>query len=336
MKKIKVISFLMILALLTGCQKKEAAIKKPPFANYKKNVTYGNFITEYNSLVSPFAVLSATGNDDTPSFTFNGKRTALSSSSHKRSGDNSKEMVLDSRTVNMTTTSSGSYDNNNFIFEYKGTNKTITNNQYYNKEMTNESAVEETSNFQLEKNDKEPSTINIFNKSNHALSDSMMASELFAKTSSIVATKSLYYSSSNIPTNDEWELIGEQLRTKYRFYVDDGLLTMIFKDSIEVETKNIDPSQELNTASETKKDINLTIQFSVKNDELKYMEYYSTTTSVKDITYIENKAIINLEESTIIQSIESSIKIDSSVSLSREDSSAYYEAVEKLTSLYFI
>ena len=54
MKKIKVISFLMILTLLTGCQKKETAIKKPPFANYKKNVTYGNFITEYNSLVSPF------------------------------------------------------------------------------------------------------------------------------------------------------------------------------------------------------------------------------------------------------------------------------------------
>lgn len=337
MKKIRIISLFVLMFTLASCQESKAVgIDRPTFSNYKNEVSYASFIESLNSAVSSFAISPSIANEESKSFSFEGKRQSTKTESNKNSGKG-KEMVNKTVTTDLTTTAKGSFDKNNYLFDYEGNNKEVVNSKIVNNEQNYEIATDTNHKFQLQitETKEEEKVVSIFNKNSHILTETDVAEDKLNSLTVGVAEASIFYSSYNIPSSDTWSALSDEAKAKYHFYVDSTTFTLSFQDQVDVERKEVLPSGEERVISQTKRDDNLLMQFVFTQSDVKYHEYHTNDSMHKVNEFLNNFISTDTTESKSVIAVDSYIKLDETISLTAESSDGYYEGDESLNALYF-
>lgn len=336
MKKMSVVTLLIVPFLLCSCSQEKTGIEKPSFSSYKNLVSYGEFVEKYNSLFETFGVSPLLENENSKSFSFAGKRVLNKTDSTTLSGKG-KEVVAEHVITDLNTNVSGSYDQTNSLFDYSGNQKDVVNHKFINNEQSYEIASDVSRNFQLQKmeNEDKEVMVSIFNRNTKALTITDSEEAKFNSEGATIALATLFYSDTNIPSAEVWDAYSEANQSKYKFYIDGSTITMSFQDNVDVEGKTTTPTGEDVTVTYTKKKISLLLQFAFSNNDLKYHEYYTLDSSVKTISYLENYTSTELVESKSISAIDSAITLDDAVSLIAESPSGYYEGNDYIKNLYF-
>ena len=318
---------LSLVALLAGCNGR-AAVQKPSFYGYKNKVEFAEFSSKLDELYAGSPIFNYKEEDEVPSFKQVGTTSIHIEQSLSRKGDG-KDMEFNGLTSDVSNSVHGEYDSVSKVFSYSGTQKSVSNSTYYNKERVVEAVSLKESEFLLAENDEE---VVIYNE-NTLLATAIEGSTkgMLHGVASIIAIASLFID-TRFPTVSRWESLDDEIKARYTFYSDKTVMTASYQYSVNYQIKNDDTglvSEKIATYTSR------LLQISISETEIKYTDYIRNISYSESYTYAGTYNIIDIDDYSEIKATESTITFDDKVNVELPNITNYKKGNEVLSSLFF-